>query len=829
MSVLALVAMLAPLLGSAVAVASGKLGPSGRAVTAASAIATLASAVLLVLSAVESDGGLDTGWFDASIDRAGALLLFVVTGTATVVAGFSRRSLDDDGRTGRYFGLIGVVVSGSSMVIVVAAPIIALIGWLASGWALVGLVGFESSWPAASRAQRRIARTLAIGDVALLAGVAVAALTTDGFLAGDRSATGELMAASVAGVPTLHVVMVLVVVAGASRSALFPFHRWLIGTLAAPTPVSALVHAGLVSGAGLLLLRLADPFVSSPPAVTLAFTLAVVTVVLASGASALRSDVKGSLAWSTVAQMAFMVLQCSVGAFSSAIFHIAGHGMYKATLFLGAGDTAAAGMRDRRSPSPLGHLGTAVRWATSVAVTTIAVTAAGLVVPPDVSESGRMLVLVFAWLTILFGAEKWLRRSPLPRAAGIAIAALGALASAFLYLGGLRLAEAFLKPALTGFEAGTVIGPAPLAAMLGVLALFIGTVALLPNERGSSLRERALLLVIGLTETDWTGRRARTTATVGDERRAAFARPVTRSAVRRAEIRADVATASAVIAPQWPLSSFVAVNPLGELESMGFDAATAAARELLGARTHLDLEVYRRAHREGLTSDADLRYVVHRRFGEPSVREPVGGQGLEPLEVIVADMIHGPGEPITANPVDDEATSDLINRVLAAWLIAYVEPPHWRIRRSGETFAQMGKRLLLTDPRLALSDAAKAWIERIDPDPASILDAVFSISGVTETERVDEARRHLCRLPGWSGLAKWRNQWAQPDEARPPLSPIDIVAVRSLIEVAIGAPTSTALLSPGSPEEPSLDDHFSIPSKPITSKSNNIKEINLFL
>ena len=68
--------------------------------------------------------------------------------------GVSARVQFDDGRAGRYFALIGVVVTGSAMVIAVSWPIMAVIGWVASGWALVGLIGFESSWPAAARARR---------------------------------------------------------------------------------------------------------------------------------------------------------------------------------------------------------------------------------------------------------------------------------------------------------------------------------------------------------------------------------------------------------------------------------------------------------------------------------------------------------------------------------------------------------------------------------------------------------------------------------------------------------------------------------------------------
>ena len=245
-----------------------------------------------------------------------------------------------------------------------------------SGWALTSLIGWQPGWATAERAQRRIRTTLGIGDGALIAALVVLWLAdATGATTGEAAATEALADWSILGIESTDVVALLLVVAGASRSALVPFHRWLLGTLAAPTPVSALVHAGSVSGAGLLLIRFSAPFVASDVAVVLAFALGTITVLVAAGASAMRSDVKGSLAWSTVGQMAFMVVQCAVGAFSSAVFHIIGHGMYKATLFLGCGrhglgrpaelPTAGSQHRSHRSPgSDRAHrpLGVGCRW-----------------------------------------------------------------------------------------------------------------------------------------------------------------------------------------------------------------------------------------------------------------------------------------------------------------------------------------------------------------------------------------------------------------------------------------------------------------------------------
>ncbi|MFT7608770.1 MAG: hypothetical protein ACI9MX_001837 [Candidatus Aldehydirespiratoraceae bacterium] len=815
-AVAVVIAALAPLAGGTLALTASDARRAGRLVTSTGAIAFAAALILVVLSGLDGDGSLATiAWLDASIDRVSALLLAVVMGTATVVAGFSSRSLDDDGRANRYFALIGVLVSGSAMVVLPASPVLLVVGWIATGWALVGLVGFESAWSPAQQAQRRVGRTLLVGDLALLGAVGLAVLRSDGLLTGDAStAVAELQNSSIVGVTSLNVVMVLVVVAGASRSALVPFHRWLIGTLAAPTPVSALAHAGLVSGAGLVLLRFASPFVASDPAVVLAFVLGIITAVAATGALLVRSDIKGSLAWSTVAQMAFMVVQCSVGAFSSAVFHIAGHGMYKASLFLGSGDTVAAGLRSRRRPAVAVGMSSPARLVTSAALAAVAVAMVGVIVRPDVSPAGELLVFVFAWLTIGSGLHGWLQRAPFaPLMAGF-VGAAGSLVAALTYIGGLRLAKAFVKPSLEGVPTATVIGSNELLATLAVIAVGVGTASLLPGARGVATRDRARRLVVRLSEP----RVSITRPPVGllVDRPAVCGAGSTTDA-RQAEIRADVAQASAVIAPLWPLASFVAVNPLLGLESLGFDHAAEIARRWRGAKTHLSLDEYRRDHEDGLTRAVDLSHVAQYRFTGLCERGPVvvDGHALSPVDVIVADLLHGPETqiPVVETTVlqrrGSEQATATIDEVLSSWLSTYVHPPRWPAHRAGESFVSMSRRLMMSDPRLGalLSHAAREWICALDDDPAAIIDASFFVSGVADGDRVDEIRSQLCRTAGWSGLAKWRSEWAHPDEERPPLAPIDVVAVRALLEAgAIGSGTVGAASSSRPHPKPASND-----------------------
>ena len=144
----------------------------------------------------------------------------------------------------------------------------------------------------------------------------------------------------------------LVALAAVLKSAQFPTHGWLTEVMEAPTPVSALLHAGVVNAGGFVLIRFADVMLLSP------FVLAV--LVMIGGFTALfgglvmltQPAVKTSLAWSTVAQMGFMILQCGLALFPLALLHIVAHSLYKAHAFLSSGG-AVERVASIRRPGPI--------------------------------------------------------------------------------------------------------------------------------------------------------------------------------------------------------------------------------------------------------------------------------------------------------------------------------------------------------------------------------------------------------------------------------------------------------------------------------------------
>jgi len=177
----------------------------------------------------------------------------------------------------------------------------------------------------------------------------------------------------------------VLLIAGAAllKCAQLPFHGWLIQVMEAPTPVSALLHAGVVNLGGFVLMRFAPLVVQVPSAQVLLVIAGTATAVLAALVMTTRISIKVALAWSTCAQMGFMLMQCGLGAWEMALLHLVAHSLYKAHAFLGAGGAVRRAMLVRMTPAAPapGTLSLALGAAVGVGMTLAAGTVIGLILP----------------------------------------------------------------------------------------------------------------------------------------------------------------------------------------------------------------------------------------------------------------------------------------------------------------------------------------------------------------------------------------------------------------------------------------------------------------
>jgi NADH:ubiquinone oxidoreductase subunit 5 (subunit L)/multisubunit Na+/H+ antiporter MnhA subunit len=485
---------------AAVAIALGRPGgPSpARWAVRATFVACAAAVGLAVfvwaegpvsMVAAGADGTAAIGLY---ADRVGVVLALLTSGVGLVVQSFAARALRGDLRERRFFALTALLTGATTSVALSATLGLLAVSWIVTGSALAALVAHRGKWDPAVRAARRVRRSFFVGDAALATAAVVTLVSVGEIDLRSLDVTANALASQripALGTDTLTVIAVLLAVAGVSRSALVPLHRWLPATLAAPTPVSALLHAGVVNGAGVLLVRLAPVFGASPTATHLALVAGVITVLYATAVMLVRSDVKGNLAWSTAGQMGFMTVQLAVGAFSAALFHIVGHGMYKAALFLGSGGAVTAHLRHRHRPAPQPRTPRPVRLATALLVPAAALFAAYQVVDPHLPTAGDLLVVVFAWATAARAADGWLRAAPFTPMPTVVLVVAGTVVAVFGYVAGLALFEGFVTPALP-VEVPAAVSPTVLGTILAATASMVVAVSLAPGKRGQRLRVR---------------------------------------------------------------------------------------------------------------------------------------------------------------------------------------------------------------------------------------------------------------------------------------------------------------------------------------------------
>jgi len=324
----------------------------------------LATAVMvLTLARVYALGGwtLDIGWafylpLTFYFDTLGALMLVLVNWIGAICLTFSVSYLEGDGRQFDFLARMQLTITAATVVLMSGSLLTLWLAWVALGMALHSLLLFRRDRPRARTAVLKRIMVARVGDLTLAAGFALL------LIAGGTSNIADLAAMAKTGVFAdnlfVQIAMVLVVVTAMIQSAQLPSHSWLIEVMEAPTPVSALLHAGIVNAGGYLVLRFADILITAPGAMTVLAAIGAVTACVATMVMLFQSSIKISLAWSTVAQMGFMMLQCGLGAFSAAVLHILAHSCYKAHAFLSSGsviDTARvmtlAGPAPKLSPT----------------------------------------------------------------------------------------------------------------------------------------------------------------------------------------------------------------------------------------------------------------------------------------------------------------------------------------------------------------------------------------------------------------------------------------------------------------------------------------------
>jgi NAD(P)H-quinone oxidoreductase subunit 5 len=295
--------------------------------------------LLLVLLAFGGDrAGIAYGPF--RVDSLGLFLGAAVALVSGVVHAFSLRHMDGDAGFEAFFRRLSGLTATVILLLLTDSVLLFAGLWVVMGLWLADAIGHVRGWPQAQAAAALARGWFLRGSAALVVGLALLASAT-----GSLSIAGIVAGAAAAKPVPLALGCAALALAGAIQCGLFPFQRWLMSSMVAPTPVSAFMHAGLVNAGGILVARFAPAFEAVPVVLLLLFAAGAASALFGQVAALVQTDVKRGLAASTTAQMGFMLLQCGLGFHAAAMAHLVLHGLYKASLFLGAGSGLAAAKR----------------------------------------------------------------------------------------------------------------------------------------------------------------------------------------------------------------------------------------------------------------------------------------------------------------------------------------------------------------------------------------------------------------------------------------------------------------------------------------------------
>jgi NAD(P)H-quinone oxidoreductase subunit 5 len=270
------------------------------------------------------------------IDALSLIMFSMISIIAIVVLRFSYNYLEGDSNQAKFISELALTM-GFVQLLVLSGNIFGLfIAWVFTSLALNKLILFYPNRKKARIAARKKFIVARLGDLSLF--IALSLIYIE-FGSGNLSLIFEelkqlqLHAVSI----SLEIAAVLLVLTAALKSAQIPFHGWLIEVMEAPTPVSALLHAGLLNAGPFLMIRFAYLLDVVSIAPVFLFVLGSVTALYGALVFTTQPNVKTSLAYSSVAHMGFSMMACGLGLYAVSLLHLVAHSFFKAHSFLSSG------------------------------------------------------------------------------------------------------------------------------------------------------------------------------------------------------------------------------------------------------------------------------------------------------------------------------------------------------------------------------------------------------------------------------------------------------------------------------------------------------------
>jgi NAD(P)H-quinone oxidoreductase subunit 5 len=311
-------------------------------------VVALGSVAVLVLARSGTGTLLAPFGFGLSVlvDAVSVTMFVLAAFVGWIVLRFAGTYMDGEPRQGAFTGWMCLTLAAVLLLVTSGNIVQFVLAWVATGAGMNRLLQTYATRPGVHRVGRKKAFAMRVGDLTLIAGAGLVVAATG---TGDIA---TILANASPAVGLLPWAAAFLAVAAIVKSAQLPLHGWLTEVMEAPTPVSALLHAGVVNAGGFLLIRFADVMLTAPVVLAGLLMLGGLTALVGGLVMLTQPAIKTSLAWSTIAQMGFMILQCGLALFPLALLHIVAHSLYKAHAFLSSGSAVQTVTANRR-PGPV--------------------------------------------------------------------------------------------------------------------------------------------------------------------------------------------------------------------------------------------------------------------------------------------------------------------------------------------------------------------------------------------------------------------------------------------------------------------------------------------
>ncbi len=425
--------------------------------------------------------GIEGVGLSIRLDPLSLLLLVMIVLLGFIIVRFSVRYLDGDPRQGAFLGRLATTIAAVQLLVLAGNIGLLFIAWVLTSISLHRLLLFYPERLGAQIAAKKKFISARLGDVFLLVAFI---LVYQQFGTGNLEVIFNQLNTTEEHSLLLELATVLIAFTALLKSAQFPMHGWLIEVMETPTPVSALLHAGILNAGPFLVVRLSPLMDLGTFSPVILIVFGGFTALFASTVLLTQSAIKTALGYSSVAHMGYMLLVCGLGVYSAVILHLVAHSFYKAHAFLSSGSAVEwAGGKKVKLPPRLGsvlRIGLSLILAIAIYVAFASLSGAAVFQNPALLIIGIVLVLGLSQIIVTAADAKAIWYSTLQ---GAGLAAL--VVTAFFTLE--MFTNRLLAPVLPN---ESKLEPLPLVMAAVVIAGF--TLAIILQILGPTLKNKTL-------------------------------------------------------------------------------------------------------------------------------------------------------------------------------------------------------------------------------------------------------------------------------------------------------------------------------------------------